>query len=81
MSIPTENTASQFGATGPTNQFDPSMTILTEARVRILPIEPLTNPEPIPDAKGSLTSDQLREIAKRRQPAASWLEGDEEQLF
>jgi len=74
MSAPTEN---------PSAQSDDRFTVpvLTEAQVRIKPLVTLKKPEPIPDAKGSLTSDQLREIAKRRQPPARWFEGEEEQLF
>jgi hypothetical protein len=55
--------------------------ILAEAQIRANPLKSLKEPEPIPDVKGSLTSDQLREIAKHRQPPAAWFEGDEEQLF
>jgi hypothetical protein len=45
------------------------------------PIEALTPPEPIPDAKGSLNHQQLGELAQKHQPPTSWYEGDEEQLF
>lgn len=81
MSTPTEHTASQFGAGGTTDSHVSSFAVLAEARVRIMPVEPLADPEPIPDAKESLTSDQLREIAKRNPPPTQWFEEVEEQLF
>jgi hypothetical protein len=37
--------------------------------------------EPLRDAAGGLTNDELREIALNSPPSALWFEGDEEQLF
>lgn len=71
----------------PTDNFSTSqigshvVPIVAESQIRAKPLKSLDKPEPIPDVKGSLTTDQLREIAKRRQPPAEWFEGDEEQLF
>lgn len=59
----------------------PPPVILLEGTIRAKPIKSLSTPEPIPDAPGSLTSQELREIAKRSPPPASWFESDEEQLF
>ncbi len=83
MSAPIDNLPTPIGghSTDAANAFPVSVSILTEKEVRIKPLVSLNKPEPIPDATGSLTSDQLREIAKRRQPPATWFEGDEEQLF
>lgn len=80
MTVPTNSQASQFGDLSGDRHVG-TVPILAEKEVRINPLIALPTPEPIPDVKGSLTADQLREIAKRRQPPASWLEGDEEQLF
>jgi hypothetical protein len=52
-----------------------------EKCVRTPPLKALDEPEQIPDAKGSLTNEQLKELAKQHKPPASWFEGDEEQLF
>jgi hypothetical protein len=59
----------------------PPPAILLEGTIRANPVKSLATPEPIPDAPGSLTSQELREIVKRSRPPASWFEGDEEQLF
>jgi hypothetical protein len=74
MPSPTENLSTSQGG----NNFVP---ILAESQIRAKPLKSLAIPEPIPDAKGSLTTDQLREIVKHRQPPAEWFAGDEEQLF
>lgn len=80
MSAPFENPSTEPSVdAGRSNPI--TVPILAEKQVRIKPLVSLKSPEPIPDAKGSLTSDQLREISKRRQPPASWFAGDEEQLF
>ena len=74
MPSPTDRlTASQGGSN--------VVPIVVESQIRAKPLKSLDTPEPIPDVKGSLTSDQLREIAKRHHPPAKWFEGDEEQLF
>jgi len=52
-----------------------------EQCVRAAPLVALDKPEPIPDAKGSLTNQQLKELAKTNRPLAAWFEGNEEQLF
>ena len=41
----------------------------------------LERPTPIPDARGTLSNDRLRAIAKKHQPPQEWYEGDEEPLF
>jgi hypothetical protein len=38
-------------------------------------------PRRIPDAKGTISSSRLRELAKKHQPPREWYEGDEEQVF
>ncbi len=83
MSTPTDNLQPQFGdcSNHAATPQPINVPILIEKEVRIGPLVALKKPEPIPDAKGSLTADQLREIAKRHQPPASWFAGDEEQLF
>ena len=45
------------------------------------PIVLFDPPRPILHAKGSLDNEQLRELAKKRVPPASWFEGEEEELF
>jgi hypothetical protein len=48
----------------------------------ILPaVEVYDPPRPLPDAKGSVSNAELRELAKKNQPPQSWFEGEEEQLF
>ena len=37
-------------------------------------------PQPI-DARGSLSNDELREIAQKNVPPQTWFDGDEEQVF
>ena len=54
---------------------------LQERRLRTRPLKALDKPEPIADAKGSLTKEELTELVKRFPPPASWFEQDEEQLF
>jgi hypothetical protein len=77
MSSPTSNNDRSTLAPGGSVK----VTILAETQVRIGPLVTLSKAEPIPDIKGTLTSDQLREIAKRNPPPAVWYEGNEEQLF
>jgi hypothetical protein len=48
---------------------------------RLPPMEMLSPPRPITDAKGSLSNEQLRKIAETNQPPQSWHDGDEEQVF
>ena len=55
--------------------------LLAEKYVRTPPLVALDAPEPIPDANGSLTSEQLKALATKHKPPTSWLEGGEEQLF
>lgn len=45
------------------------------------PLVQLDPPQPIRDAKGSLTNVELRKLAEKHQPPSSWHEGEEEQLF
>lgn len=48
---------------------------------KLNPVKPLAPPEPLPDAKGSLSHARLVKMAQNHQPPAVWLEGDEEDLF
>lgn len=49
---------------------------------RVLPsISVLAIPQPIPNAKGSKTNDELAKLAAKRKPPLKWYDGDEEQLF
>jgi hypothetical protein len=59
----------------------PFVLVLREAKILAKPLKSLETPEPIPNAKGSLSSDQLQEIAKHRRPPSAWYQGDEEQIF
>jgi hypothetical protein len=59
MSTPTDQNATPIGDS--TSGLPP----LSEQYVWTAPLQPLAMPEPIPDAKGSLSNHRLRELAKK----------------
>ena len=54
---------------------------VTEQTAQNGELKPLDKSEPIADAPGSISNEQLREIAGKHQLPATWFEQQEENLF